>query len=211
MNKFNVVVTLLLLKVMAHCSYGFSTAGQHPFNPALERNSANYHVGTNYAISSAGIIGRSTVLNMGFFDGFSKAFENKEYKAQDERVRASHILIKGDDFEQVFGKIQQIKGELNERMLQAGEGSLQPIFAELARKESECSSATQGGDLGLFGRGKMVQEFDEALFPEEEGAIFPPVGSLVGPIVTDFGCHIILVTKREKNNDQVEEKLARND
>ena len=35
--------------------------------------------------------------------------------------------------------------------------------------------------------------------------------SLLGPVVTDFGCHLILVTKREVNKDQVEEKLARND
>ena len=68
----------------------------------------------------------------------------------------------------------------------------------------------QGGDLGLFGPGKMVQEFDAALFPEDEASA-PPPGSVVGPVVTDFGAHLILVTKREVNRDQVEEKLARND
>ena len=36
-------------------------------------------------------------------------------------------------------------------------------------------------------------------------------GAVLGPIVTEFGCHLILVTKREVNRDQVEEKLARND
>ena len=55
----------------------------------------------------------------------------------------------------------------------------------------------------------MVPEFDAALFPAEADA--PGPGSLLGPIVTDFGCHAILVTKREVNRDQVEEKLARND
>ena len=39
---------------------------------------------------------------------------------------------------------------------------LGPIFAEVARRESTCSSKAQGGDLGLFGPGKMVPEFDAA-------------------------------------------------
>merc|ERR1712129_529239 len=81
-------------------------------------------------------------------------------------------------------------------------------FAEVARRESTCSSKAQGGDLGLFGPGKMVPEFDAALFPEADP---PPAGSMLGPIVTEFGCHAILVTKREINRDQIEEKLARND
>ena len=38
-----------------------------------------------------------------------------------------------------------------------------------------------------------------------------PPGAVVGPVVTEFGCHLILVTRREQNRDQVEEKLARND
>ena len=83
-----------------------------------------------------------------------------------------------------------------------------PIFAEIARRESTCSSAANGGDLGLFGPGKMVAEFDDVLFPEVNP---PPPGSVLGPVVTDFGCHVILVTKRETNSEQVEEKLARND
>lgn len=153
-------------------------------------------------------------LNMGLFDGISKAFSNQEFKAQDQRVRASHILIKGDDVDQVLGKINQLMGELNERVQQQEEqtgGMLQPIFSELARRESQCPSGAQGGDLGLFGPGKMVKEFDAVLFPEEEGAVPPPVGSVLGPVVTDFGFHVILVTQREENQDQVEEKLARND
>ena len=64
-------------------------------------------------------------------------------------------------------------------------------------------------DLGMFGPGKMVSEFDEVLFPENADA--PPPGSVLGPVVTEFGCHVILVTKRELNRDQVEQKLARND
>lgn len=164
------------------------------------------------SIAQQSLASSPLVLQMGLFDGISKAFSNQEFKSEDQRVRASHILIKGDDVSEVLGKVKQIMGELNERMLQQEGGnesnSLQPIFADLARRESQCPSATQGGDLGLFSPGKMVKEFDEVIFPEENA---PPVGSILGPVVTDFGCHVILVTQRETNRDQVEEKLARND
>mmetsp|Transcript_7658 Transcript_7658/g.18452 ORF Transcript_7658/g.18452 Transcript_7658/m.18452 type:complete len:190 (+) Transcript_7658:103-672(+) len=149
-------------------------------------------------------------LYMGLFDGISKAFSNADFKSQDQRVRASHILIKGEDIDVVLGTTKKLFEEINERsQQQAGTENLGPIFAELAKRESQCASAAQGGDLGLFGPGKMVKEFDEALFPQS-GPI-PPAGSLVGPVITDFGTHIILVTKREDNQDQVEEKLARID
>jgi len=98
-------------------------------------------------------------------------------------------------------------GEIGQRV-GSDATQLGPIFAEVARRESMCSSKAQGGDLGLFGPGKMVPEFDAALFPETNP---PPAGAMLGPIVTEFGCHVILVTKREVNRDQIEEKLARND
>eukprot|EP00593_Proboscia_inermis_P000641 CAMPEP_0171300024 /NCGR_PEP_ID=MMETSP0816-20121228/8870_1 /TAXON_ID=420281 /ORGANISM="Proboscia inermis, Strain CCAP1064/1" /LENGTH=178 /DNA_ID=CAMNT_0011776273 /DNA_START=38 /DNA_END=574 /DNA_ORIENTATION=- len=148
-------------------------------------------------------------LQMGIFDGITKAFTNKEFKEQDQRVRASHILIKGLDDDLVIDKSFDLLREINSRVREEPDG-LRQIFAELARRESQCPSATEGGDLGLFGPGKMVREFDAAIFPDDsENA--PPPGSILGPIVTDFGCHIVLVTQREDNRDQVEEKLARND
>ena len=72
---------------------------------------------------------------MGLFDGIlSKAFANEDFKSQDRRVRASHILIKGDDFDMVFEKIKSLYGELQTRA--NGDESLVPqIFAELARRE----------------------------------------------------------------------------
>ena len=148
---------------------------------------------------------RSGTVEMGLFDGLKAAFANEEFKEDDQRVRASHILVKGDDD---IEQIVTLLGEIGERV--GDEPSrLGAIFAEVARRKSTCASAAQGGDLGLFGPGKMVPEFDAALFPAEADA--PGPGSLLGPIVTDFGCHAILVTKREFNRDQVEEKLARND
>lgn len=146
-------------------------------------------------------------LNMGMFDGIAKAFSNKEYKENDRRVRASHILIKGDG---AIEKIDDLMGEINERVKQEPD-RLAPIFAELARRESQCSSASQGGDLGLFGAGTMVRQFDMVLFPDESERTPPPPGAMIGPVPTEFGCHVILVTQREANKNQVEEKLARND
>ena len=143
---------------------------------------------------------------MGLFDAIGKAFANEEFAEDDQRVRASHILLKGeDDFDRTLALMQ----ELGNRVQQEPD-SLVTIFAELARRDSKCASATQGGDLGFFGPGKMVAEFDDALFPDDE-ATAPAPGSVVGPIVTDFGCHLVLVTKRETNREQIEEKLARND
>ena len=145
-----------------------------------------------------------TALHMGWFD---KAFGNQDYKDQDLRVRASHILIKGDNDLEM---IDELMGEILDRTRDQPD-LLRPVFAEVARRESQCSSAAQGGDLGLFAKGKMVKEFDWILFPEDPARTEPPAGTMVGPVSTEFGCHVILVTQRDLNRDQVEEKLARND
>lgn len=162
----------------------------------------------------AAIIPRSSstsALQMGLFDGIAKAFSNEDFKSQDQRVRASHILIKGDDIEAVFDTITKIFSDINTRVNDNNE-ELSRVFAEIARAKSDCSSASQGGDLGIFGKGTMVSEFDDVLFPDDPTTVPPPpVGSLVGPVITEFGAHIIYVTKREQNTDQVEEKLARID
>ena len=145
-------------------------------------------------------------IRMGLFDSFAKAFANEEFVEDDRRVRASHILVKGDkDVETCITLLQEIGERAQQQPDQLG-----AIFADLARRNSECSSSSMGGDLGLFGPGKMVGEFDEVLFPEDAAAA-PPAGSVLGPVVTEFGCHLILVTKREQSREQIEEKLARND
>lgn len=62
-------------------------------------------------------------------------------------------------------------------------------FAEVAKANSACPSRYRGGDLGTFAQGQMVKEFDEAVFSGE-------INKLLGPVKTDFGYHVILVTKR---------------
>ena len=62
-------------------------------------------------------------------------------------------------------------------------------FAACAREHSLCPSKNQGGALGEFGPGQMVKEFDEVVFTGE-------VGKVLGPVQTQFGYHLIEVTKR---------------
>lgn len=63
-------------------------------------------------------------------------------------------------------------------------------FAQIARENSSCPSSRQGGDLGSFGRGQMVPEFDEVVFSA-------PVGVVQGPVKTQFGYHLLEVTERQ--------------
>ncbi len=62
-------------------------------------------------------------------------------------------------------------------------------FAEVARKNSSCPSRMQGGDLGAFVPGQMVKEFDEVVFSGE-------INKVLGPVRTQFGYHLIEITKR---------------
>jgi peptidyl-prolyl cis-trans isomerase C len=62
-------------------------------------------------------------------------------------------------------------------------------FAAVAREHSLCPSGQRGGDLGEFGPGQMVKEFDQAVFTGE-------VGKVLGPVQTQFGFHLLEVTRR---------------
>ncbi|NQT33300.1 MAG: peptidylprolyl isomerase [Candidatus Omnitrophica bacterium] len=62
-------------------------------------------------------------------------------------------------------------------------------FAKIAAEHSQCPSGKQGGDLGEFGPGQMVPEFDEVVFTGE-------VGKILGPVKTNFGYHLIEITNR---------------
>ena len=62
-------------------------------------------------------------------------------------------------------------------------------FAELARKHSSCPSSREGGDLGSFGPGEMVPEFDQVVFSAD-------VNTVQGPVRTQFGYHLLEVTSR---------------
>ena len=62
-------------------------------------------------------------------------------------------------------------------------------FAAMAKKYSSCPSSRDGGDLGEFGRGMMVPEFDKVVFSA-------PLNVVQGPVKTQFGYHLLEVTSR---------------
>lgn len=62
-------------------------------------------------------------------------------------------------------------------------------FAQIARAHSSCPSGAQGGELGSFGPGMMVREFDEVVFSA-------PLNEVQGPVKTQFGYHLLEVTSR---------------
>ena len=62
-------------------------------------------------------------------------------------------------------------------------------FAALAKEHSSCPSGGNGGELGSFGPGQMVPEFDQVVFSAE-------VNTVQGPVKTQFGYHLLEVTER---------------
>ena len=104
------------------------------------------------------------------------------------QVRASHILLRVENEEEAA--VEARAAEL------AAEARAGADFAELARVHSEDeANAESGGDLGLFGRGRMVPEFETAAFALEVGAISDPVQS-------PFGYHVITVTEKQEQVTQ---------
>ena len=86
---------------------------------------------------------------------------------------ARHILVDSEE------KCNELKAEIDG-------GS---DFGDVAKANSSCPSSAQGGDLGKFGPGQMVPEFDKAIFSGD-------IGVLYGPIKTQFGYHLIDITGR---------------
>ncbi|ACF12965.1 PpiC-type peptidyl-prolyl cis-trans isomerase [Chloroherpeton thalassium ATCC 35110] len=101
---------------------------------------------------------------------------------EDRQAHASHILLKPEgarraDTLAVMAEAKQLMRELTS----------DEKFAEVAREKSDDpGSAQKGGDLGWFGKGRMVKEFEDAVFHAKPGQI-------VGPIQSQFGIHIIKV------------------
>lgn len=112
--------------------------------------------------------------------------ENKEKFVRPMTVTASHILVDTEEkADEIYVAIEGGKD-----------------FAEAATEFSSCPSKERGGDLGPFGKGQMVPEFEEAAFAME-------VGKVSSPVKTQFGFHIIKLTdKTEEGTSPYEEVKA---
>lgn len=124
---------------------------------------------------------RRSELQMNFFEDAFRFFSNMKKEAS-----AKHILIKGPG---AAAKLDILKKELESA------DDLSAAFSELASKVSECPSANRGGNLGTFKPGMMVKEFDRVCFEKEVGVVH-------GPLETQFGAHLILITRRYEGEDE---------
>jgi len=102
--------------------------------------------------------------------------QNRANYDTEEQIQASHILVETED-------------EARDILEEFASGA---DFVSLARERSlDTGSAQAGGDLGWFGRGQMVQPFEQAAFALE-------VGEISDVVQTDFGYHVILLTERKE-------------
>ena len=86
---------------------------------------------------------------------------------------ARHILV---DSEELCSRLKS--------NIESGE-----TFEDVAKEYSQCPSSSTGGDLGEFGPGMMVPEFDKVVFNDEVGVVH-------GPVKTQFGYHLLEITSR---------------
>ena len=114
---------------------------------------------------------------------------NKAQFQKGESVCAKHILVDTED-------------ECNEILAKVTNGEM--TFEAAAKEFSKCPSGQNGGDLGEFGKGQMVPEFEQAAFAAE-------LGQVVGPVVTQFGAHLIKVEAKSAATvaalEEVEEQI----
>lgn len=118
--------------------------------------------------------------------------QNQQQFKKGETVNAKHILT--DSEEKCHDILEEIvKGE--------------KTFEDAAKEFSTCPSKERGGDLGEFGKGQMVKEFEDAAF-------FAEIGHVVGPVKTQFGYHLIKVEKKNEASvvsfEQIKENLRTN-
>ncbi|PIE20024.1 MAG: hypothetical protein CSA66_01765 [Proteobacteria bacterium] len=128
--------------------------------------------------------------------------KNERFYTEKAGVRASHVLIKLDrnaseeEDAKAMEKVKTVQAKLKD----GGD------FGAVAKELSEGPTASSGGDLGFFGKGRMAKEFEDAAFAMK-------VGEVSQPIRTRFGYHIIKVTDRREDRkkafDEVKDQIIK--
>ena len=117
------------------------------------------------------------------------AKENKtDYEAKAKEIVAKTVADNASVAtreKEALEKIKALKAELDKTPA----AKLPAKFAELAKANSACPSSAKGGDLGEFTHGQMVKEFDKVAFTQ-------PVNVVSDPVKTQFGYHLVMVTKK---------------
>ncbi len=117
--------------------------------------------------------------------------------AEEPAVRARHILFRAPEGDAEARREARQKALEVMRELRNGAD-----FAQMALQHSSDGTRTRGGDLGWFGPGRMVEQFEKAAFNAR-------VGQLVGPVETQFGYHIIEVTDRADKEVKIADMAMR--
>lgn len=148
-----------------------------------DANSANYQIPEQVSVQYVALTPDAIAAQIKVTEGeLRAAYEaNKSAYQNPEQRRASHILITAEGAD-----LAKVKAQA-EKVLEEVRAKTKP-FAEIAKKYSEDpGSAKQGGDLGYFAKGMMVQAFEEAVWSLKQGEIS-------GLVQSDFGFHIIQLT-----------------
>ncbi|MBD7965512.1 peptidylprolyl isomerase [Fictibacillus norfolkensis] len=161
--------------------------GEDAFKQALEQNGLSDEKQLKERIKSMLLNEKAATEGVKVSEAeMKKTFEEK-YKTE---VKASHILV--DD--------EKTAKEVQKKLNEGGD------FAKLAEEYSkDPGSKSKGGDLGFFGKGAMVPEFDKVAFTLEKGKTSELVKS-------EYGYHIIKVTDKRENKfedkkEQIEQEL----
>ena len=130
---------------------------------------------------------RTIIADVSATDEEVKTFyeENQDKFSSPEKIRARHILVETEDEAKKI--LEEIRGG--------------KPFEDAAKEYSTCPSKEDGGNLGLFGKGQMVPEFEDAAFALE-------VGSMSGPVKSQFGWHIIRLEEKQPSSVMPLEKVA---
>lgn len=136
---------------------------------------------------------RDTLQGIEVTDEELKAYyeANQAQYQKGATVSAKHILVASEE------KCNEILATIT---------SGEKAFEEAAQEFSTCPSGQRGGDLGAFGKGQMVPEFEQAAFAAE-------IGQVVGPVKTQFGFHLIKVEAKNEPEvskfEEVKESIRR--